>query len=88
MTQIRIVVSFRDGVLDPAAHAVEQSLHALGFDSLEDLKLSKQIDLTLAESDPDKACELVEQMCKRLLVNQVMETYTIKVQMRASVHTS
>ena len=83
MTPVRIIVSFREGVLDPAAQAVERSLHDLGYDGVRDLTLSKQIDLTLDELDPDKACAIVNEMCERLLVNGVMETYRVTLQMRA-----
>lgn len=83
MTPIRIIVSFREGVLDPAAQAVQRSLNNLGFDGAQDLILSKQIDLNLDEDDPDKALQLADDMCKRLLVNEVMETYRIKIQRRA-----
>lgn len=83
MTALRIIVSFRDGVLDPAAQAVEKSLHGLGFDGVRQTVLSKQIDLEIDEDDPDRALELAEDMCKRLLVNEVMETYKIKIQRRA-----
>ena len=47
MIPIRIIVSYRDGVLDPAAQAVERSLHNLGYDGVQDLTLSNQIDLNL-----------------------------------------
>ena len=83
MTPVRIIVSYREGVLDPAAQAVQRSLHDLGYDGVQDLTLSKQIDLNLDEVDPDKACELVNDMCDRLLVNGVMETYRVTLQMRA-----
>ena len=85
MIPVRITVSYRAGVLDPAATAVERSLHGLGFDGLSDLSISKQIDLTIDEGDPDKALALADDMCKRLLVNEVMETYKIKIQKRADV---
>ena len=84
MTPVRILVSYRDGVLDPAAQAVQRALHDLGYDGARDLKLSKQIDLTIDETDPDKACEIVNDMCERLLVNKVMETYKVTLQMRAA----
>ena len=83
MTPVRITVSFRDGVLDPAATAVERSLHTMGFDGASNLTISKQIDLTIDESDADKALAMADTMCKRLLVNEVMETYRIKIQKRA-----
>ena len=84
MIPVRILISYRDGVLDPAAQAVERSLHELGYDGVQDLVLSKQIDLNLDEVDPDKACEIVQDMCDRLLVNKVMETHKITIQMRAN----
>ena len=83
MTPVRITVSYRPGVLDPAATAVERSLHGLGFDGASNLTISKQIDLNIDEDDADKALALADDMCKRLLVNEVMETYKIKIQMRA-----
>ena len=87
MTPVRITISYRDGVLDPVAQAVERSLHNLGYDGVQDVTLSKLIDLNLAETDPDKVCEIVDDMCKRLLVNEVMETYRITLKMHAATDT-
>ena len=83
MIPVRLTVRFRDGVLDPAAQAVQRSLHDLGYACVQDATLCKQIDLTLDETDPERVCKLVEEMCQRLLVNEVMETHQITVQLRA-----
>lgn len=83
MIPVRLIISYRDGVLDPAAQAIEHSLHGLGFNQVRNLTLSKQIDLNLDEADLDRVCGIVDDMCKRLLVNEVMETYIIKIQLRA-----
>lgn len=83
MIPVRILVAYREGVLDPAAQAVERSLHGLGFDGARDVRLAKQIDLTLEATDADEALKLADDMCKRLLVNEVIETYRLHVQRRA-----
>lgn len=70
----------KNGVLDPQGKAVQHALGSLGFDGVNDVRQGKVIELELDESDADKARENVEQMCKNLLANTVIENYAIEIE--------
>ncbi|MCF6195754.1 MAG: phosphoribosylformylglycinamidine synthase subunit PurS [Emcibacter sp.] len=76
----RIHVTLKNGVLDPQGKAIQHALSALGFDGVEDVRQGKYIELDLAETDPGKAQAAVEDMCKKLLSNTVIENYTIEIE--------
>lgn len=73
--QIAVNVFLKNGVLDPQAKAVENALHALNFNQVQDIKMAKQIIITLKTDDEKEAKNLVRQMCDELLVNAVIEEY-------------
>lgn len=75
----RVHVMPRSGVLDPQGKAIAQSLHGLGFPEVVEARQGKVIDLTLSETDPERARTLVEAMCRRLLANTVIEDYSIEL---------
>jgi phosphoribosylformylglycinamidine synthase len=69
----------KPGVLDPQGKAIEHALLALGFAGVGDVRQGKVIELSLEESDPDKARASVEAMCQKLLANTVIENYAIEL---------
>ncbi|MBC7951400.1 MAG: phosphoribosylformylglycinamidine synthase subunit PurS [Rhodospirillaceae bacterium] len=73
----KVHITLKNGVLDPQGKAVQHALGSLGFDGVTDVRQGKFIELELAETDKVKAKEAVEQMCKQLLTNTVIENYTI-----------
>jgi len=73
----RVHVTLKNGVLDPQGKAIGNALAGLGFDGVGDVRQGKFIELDIAETDAAKARDLVEQMCKRLLANTVIENYSI-----------
>lgn len=75
----RVFVTLKPGVLDPAGKAVEQSLHALGYREVEGVRLGKYLEVNVEESDPKKAKARVEEMCKKLLANTVVENYRVEL---------
>jgi len=75
----RIFVTLKNGVLDPQGKAVQHALGALGFSGVEDVRIGKYIELDLAETDKAKAKESIEQMCKTLLANTVIENYAYEI---------
>ncbi len=76
----RVHVMLKNGVLDPQGKAVQHALGSLGFDGVNDVRQGKVIELELDESDAEKARENVEQMCKGLLANTVIENYAIEIE--------
>lgn len=75
----KVHVTFKQGVLDPQGKAVRNALGALGFEGVERVRQGKYIEIDLAETDPAKAQENVESMCKQLLANTVIENYAIEI---------
>ena len=74
-----VTVMLKDGVLDPQGKAIGHALGALGFAGVEDVRAGKVIELTLAESDPEKARAAAEEMARRLLANGVIEGFRVRV---------
>lgn len=72
-------VTLKNGVLDPQGKAVQNALDGLGFSGVEDVRQGKFIELELGETDPSKAQAQVEDMCKKLLANTVIENYSIEI---------
>jgi phosphoribosylformylglycinamidine synthase len=77
--QARVHVTLKPGVLDPQGKAIEHALQALGFAGVGDVRQGKVIELTLAETDPARARESLEEMCRKLLANTVIENYAIEL---------
>ena len=73
----KIHITLKNGVLDPQGKAVQHALGSLGFAGVDDVRQGKFIELTLAETDKEKAMSQVDQMCRQLLANTVIENYTI-----------
>jgi len=75
----RVHVMLKAGVLDPQGKAIAHALGSLGFKGVNEVRQGKVLDLDLAESDPARAREEVEQMCRQLLANTVIESYQIEI---------
>ena len=74
MYQVKVFVTLRESIIDPAGTAVKNSLHHLGFENVQDVRLSKMIELTVEDVSG------IEDMCEKLLVNPVMEKYRIEIE--------
>lgn len=75
----RVAISFRDGVLDPEAVAIERSLKGLGFHTVTGVRRTKLLELDLAETDRAAAEAQVRDMCDKLLANPVIESYRVEI---------
>lgn len=76
----RIHVSLKPGVLDPQGKAILGALESMGIDGVSDARQGKLIELDLADTDPEAARARVDDMCRRLLANTVIEKYTIDLE--------
>ena len=72
----RIRITLKTGVLDPQGKAIQNALGSLGFGGIESVRQGKYIEVDLAEQDEARAREQVERMCRDLLANTVIESYT------------
>jgi phosphoribosylformylglycinamidine synthase PurS subunit len=74
MPKARITIRLKPTVLDAQGAVVRNALHSLGFESVEDVHVGKYIELDLASGADE---QLVEEMCRKLLANPIIEQYSI-----------
>lgn len=73
--QVRIHINLKPGVLDPQGRAVHHALEGMGFAGVEDVRIGRLVELTVADATTDEA---LDTMCRQLLANQVIENYRIE----------
>lgn len=73
----RIVVTLKNGVLDPQGKAIEGALSSLGFDDVQQARQGKIFDMQVAASSKNDALKSLEQMADKLLANTVIEDYSV-----------
>lgn len=76
----RIIVTLKNGVLDPQGKAVQNAVGALGIEGVQSVRQGKFIEVDLAASSEAAARETVERMCRELLANTVIENYTYDIE--------
>ena len=78
--RVKIFVSLKSGVLDPQGKAIERSLHTLGYNEVQDVRMGKYLEIEM-DSASRAAAELrVREMCEKLLTNTVIEDYRFEIQ--------
>ncbi len=75
--KIKVIVTLKEGVLDPQGKAIKQTLNGMNFVNVEQIRQGKYFEIDVNESDEIKAKSQVEEMCKKLLANLVIEDYKI-----------
>ena len=75
--KIKVIVTLKNGVLDPQGKAIQQTLNGMNFDNVNEIRQGKFFEINLNEIDEVKAKSKVEDMCKKLLANLVIEDYKI-----------
>jgi len=75
MRKARVIVMLKPGVLDPQGRAVLGGLHSMGYGEVEDVRVGKEIVLTLKDLSREEGERKVKEMCEKLLANPVIEEY-------------
>jgi len=75
--KIKVIVTLKNGVLDPQGKIIQQTLNGMSFNIVEEVRQGKFFEIEVKENDEAKAKSLVDDMCKKLLVNLVIEDYKI-----------
>jgi len=76
----KITVTLRKSILDPQGKAVEHAIHSMGSDSVSNVRIGKLIELDVDASSKDQAEKIVEEACKKLLSNPVMEDFAFTLE--------
>ena len=72
-----VTVTLKKDVLDPQGKVVENTLKNMGMDDLKNIRQGKQFEIEVNENDSVKAEKKIDEMCKKLLVNLIIEDYKI-----------
>ena len=75
----KVHITLKPGVLDPQGRAIQHALVSLGFGGVDDVRQGKYIELDLGETDQAQARARVDEMCKKLLANTVIENYSVEI---------
>lgn len=79
MYQARVHVTLKKTVLDPQGVTVMGALKSLGFGSVADVRVGKYFEISFDARSPGEARDIVDEMCKKLLTNPVIEDYSFEV---------
>ena len=75
----RVVVTLKEGILDPQGNAIEGALKSLGIAGIDSVRQGKIFEIELATNDPIAAEELLRGACEKLLANQVVENFQVEI---------
>ena len=75
--KVKVIVTLKDGVLDPQGKAIQQTLNGMSFSNVKQVRQGKYFDIEVSTTDEKKARTKAEEMCKNLLANLVIEDYKI-----------
>ena len=75
--KISVIITLKRDVLDPQGKVIHQTLDGMGFNDIEEVRQGKYFEIDTKETDNNKAKAKVEEMCKKLLANLVIENYKI-----------
>jgi len=75
--KISVIITLKKDVLDPQGKVIHQTLDGMGFNNVDEVRQGKYFEIDMMENDTKKAKDKVEDMCKKLLANLVIENYKI-----------
>ena len=75
--KVSAIITLKKDVLDPQGKVIHQALDGMGFENISQVRQGKYFEIDVNENDPNKAKAVVEDMCKKLLANLVIENFKI-----------
>ena len=75
--KVSVIITLKKDVLDPQGKVIHQALDGMGFNDVNEVRQGKYFEIDTKENDDKKAKDKVEEMCKKLLANLVIENYKI-----------
>ena len=75
--KVSVIITLKKDVLDPQGKVIHQTLNGMGFDGINEVRQGKYFEINTNENDKKAAEEKVEEMCKKLLANLVIEDFKI-----------
>ncbi len=78
--KISAIVTLKKDVLDPQGKVVSQTLKNMGYSNIENIRQGKYFEIEINEDNQEKAKNKIDEICKKLLSNTVIEDYKIKIE--------
>ena len=75
--KVSAIITLKKDVLAPQGKVIHQALDGMGFENISEVRQGKYFEIDVNENDPNKAKAVVEDMCKKLLANLVIENFKI-----------
>ncbi len=75
--KVSVIITLKKDVLDPQGKVIQQALDGMGFKDINEIRQGKYFEIDVKESDPKNAHKIIEDMCKKLLANLVIEDFKI-----------
>jgi len=80
MLEVEIYIKLKKTVSDPQGLTVKHALQSLGYQNLEDVRVGKLITIKINSGDKEKIKQKVDQMCRKLLANPIIENYSFEIE--------
>jgi phosphoribosylformylglycinamidine synthase PurS subunit len=74
-----VYVKLKDGVLDPQGSTIKRALEDMGYQGIKDIRFGKMFEITFQKGGKDKPEELLDEICRKLLTNPVIEKYNFEI---------
>tara|TARA_B100002052_G_C15840355_1_gene579868 strand:+ start:919 stop:1161 length:243 start_codon:yes stop_codon:yes gene_type:complete len=75
----KIYIKYKEGILDPQGKVTGNALKSIGISGVEDLTIGKYIEVNFGNISKEKAKEIAEESCEKLLVNPNTQTYNLEI---------
>ena len=76
---VKIYISYKDGILDPQGQTIGHALESIGIKKINSVRMGKYIEMEFNGISKDKASEITDESCRKLLANPNTETYTFEI---------
>jgi phosphoribosylformylglycinamidine synthase PurS subunit len=77
--KVQIKIRLKNGILDPQGKTVNNALHHLGFTTIENVRIGKLIELEMDDQNREEAGQKIDEACRKLLANPVIEDYAFEI---------
>ena len=76
----KVYISYKDGILDPQGKTVGGALNSIGVDGIKNVRIGKYIEISFDDVSEEKAKEITDESCRKLLANPNTETYHFEIE--------
>ena len=80
MLKARVEIKLKKGVADPEGKNIAKALNLPHFKEVKEVRVSKLVEIFIEEDDKERALKRLEEMCKKLLANPVINDYKIEIE--------